>query len=65
MSPGLKLNIVKAIHTAIWIFFSGVMIFLYFSVISGSIDKWVWIVIGIIILEVLYCSDSKDPARLP
>jgi hypothetical protein len=51
MSPGLKLNIVKAIHTAIWIFFSGVMIFLYFSVISGRIDKWVWIGIGIIILE--------------
>jgi hypothetical protein len=51
MSPSLKLNIVKGIHSVIWMFFSGVIGYLYFAVISGKIDKWVWIGIGIILLE--------------
>src|SRR5450432_2399741 len=51
MSPDIKLNIVKGIHSVIWIFFNGVIVYLYWAVISGKIDYWVWISIGIILLE--------------
>jgi hypothetical protein len=51
MSPDVKLNIVKGIHSVIWIFFNAVIVYLYYAVISGKIDYWVWIAIGIILLE--------------
>jgi hypothetical protein len=51
MSPDVKLNIVKGIHSVIWVFFNAVIVYLYYAVISGKIDYWVWIAIGIILLE--------------
>jgi hypothetical protein len=51
MSPNTKLNIVKGIHSLIWIFFNAVIFYLYYAVITGKIDYWVWIAIGIILLE--------------
>lgn len=51
MSPAAKLNITKLIHTLIWLFFNGVIFYLYYAVLTNKIDKWVWICIGIILLE--------------
>jgi hypothetical protein len=51
MSPNTKLNITKLIHSLIWVFFNLVIFYLYYSVLTNKIDKWVWIGIGIILLE--------------
>ena len=51
MTPTIKLNITKTIHSIIWVFFNGVIFYLYYAVITNKIDKWVWICIGIILLE--------------
>jgi len=51
MTPNMKLNITKTIHSIIWVFFNGVIFYLYYAVITNNIDKWVWICIGVILLE--------------
>jgi len=51
MTPNTKLNIVKFVHSIIWVFFNWVIFYLYYAVITNKIDKWVWICIGIILLE--------------
>jgi len=51
ISPHTKLNIVKTIHSIIWVFFNLVIFYLYYAVITNKINRWVWICIGIIILE--------------
>jgi len=51
MTPSGKLNIIKAIHTLIWLFFNGVIIYLYYAAYINKIDIWVWIGIGLILLE--------------
>lgn len=51
MTPDVKLNIIKGMHSVIWIFFNVVIIYLYWAVISGKIDKWVWMGIGLILCE--------------
>jgi len=51
MTPAGKLNIVKTIHTFIWLFFNGVIFYLYYAAFTNRIDKWVWIGIGLILLE--------------
>jgi hypothetical protein len=51
MSPNAKLNIVKAIHTLIWLFFNWVIFYLYYAAITNQIGKWVWMGIGIVLLE--------------
>jgi hypothetical protein len=53
MTPNAKLNIVKGIHSLIWVFFNVVLIYLYYAVISDRIDKWVWIAVGIVIIEAI------------
>jgi hypothetical protein len=51
MTAVTKLNIIKAIHTLIWVFFNAVIFYLYYSVITNRINKWVWVGIGLILLE--------------
>ena len=51
MTRFVKLNIIKLIHTIIWIFFNVVIIYLYYAVIIDKIDKWVWICIGLVLSE--------------
>jgi hypothetical protein len=46
-----KLTIIKFIHTVIWVFFNLVLLYLFYAVFANKIDKWVWIGIGIILLE--------------
>jgi hypothetical protein len=47
----LKLTGIKVIHTIIWIFFNVVLFYMAYAVITNKIGKFVWIGIGLIILE--------------
>ena len=49
MNPNLI--IVKIIHTIIWIFFNVVLFYMAYAAIVNKIDKFVWIGIGLILLE--------------
>ena len=51
MVASSKLIIIKTIHTLIWLFFNAVIFYLYYAAISNRIGKWVWIGIGLIVLE--------------
>lgn len=51
MTQDLKLRIVKIIHTIIWVFFNVVIFYLLYAVITNKIDKWVWISIGLVVIE--------------
>jgi hypothetical protein len=46
-----KLAIIKILHTVIWVFFNVVLFYLFYSVINNVITKWLWICIGIIVME--------------
>ena len=46
-----KLTVIKVVHTAIWIFFNVVIFYLGYAIITNKIDEWVWICIGLIVLE--------------
>lgn len=46
-----KLVLIKIIHTVIWIFFNVVLFYMFYAVIINKIDKWVWICIGLILME--------------
>lgn len=48
-----KLTQIKIIHTVIWLFFNGVMAYLYYAAIVNKIDKWVSIGIAFILLEII------------
>jgi len=51
MTKAGKLNIIKLVHTIIWVFFNGVIFYLYYAIIKNKIDIWVWICIGLVLLE--------------
>ena len=42
---------IRIMHTLIWIFFNVVIFYMLYAVITNRIDRWVWIGIGIILLE--------------
>jgi hypothetical protein len=46
-----KLTAIKVLHTMIWIFYNLVIFYLLYAVLANKIDKWVWISIGLVILE--------------
>ena len=46
-----KLILVKIIHTLVWLFFNVVLFYMAYAVIINKIDKFVWIGIGLIVLE--------------
>ncbi len=46
-----KLLIIKSIHTVVWLFFNVVIFYLLYAVIINNIDHWVWICVGLVILE--------------
>jgi hypothetical protein len=53
MTTNVKLVLVKILHTLIWLFFNVVIFYLLYAVIKGKIDKWVWICVSLIILELI------------
>lgn len=46
-----KLLIIKIIHTIVWLFFNVVIFYLLYAVLINRIDYWVWICIGLVVLE--------------
>jgi hypothetical protein len=46
-----KLINIKITHTAIWIFFNVVLFYMAYAVMVNKIDRFVWIGIGLILLE--------------
>ncbi len=53
MKDSYKLVLIKLIHTVIWVFFNVVIFYLLYAVVVNKIDKWVWICLGLVFLEVL------------
>ncbi len=51
MTEAAKLTIIKIVHTLIWVFFNVVIFYLLYAVIVNKIDQWVWICLGLIVLE--------------
>ncbi|MBX9784236.1 MAG: hypothetical protein K2X48_13180 [Chitinophagaceae bacterium] len=47
------LTLIKTLHTIIWLFFNVVIFYLLYAVIINKIDKWVWIGVGLVALEVI------------
>ena len=48
---GKQLLIIKSIHTLIWLFFNVVIFYLLYAVLINKVDVWVWICIGLVLLE--------------
>jgi hypothetical protein len=53
MTANIKLVCVKILHTIIWAFFNVVIFYLLYAAVIDKIDKWIWICISLIILEVI------------
>ena len=51
MQNTTKLIQIKILHTIIWLFFNVVLGYMAYAVIVNRIDQFVWIGIGLIILE--------------
>lgn len=51
MGNKAKLLLIKIIHTIIWLFYNLVIFYLLYAVIINKIDHWVWICIGLVVLE--------------
>jgi hypothetical protein len=51
LSNERKLLLLKLVHTLIWTFYNVVIFYLLYAVITDQIDKWVWICIGLVVLE--------------
>jgi hypothetical protein len=45
------LILIKTLHTIVWLFFNVVLFYMAYAVIINKIDKFIWISIGLIILE--------------
>ncbi|MRT17599.1 hypothetical protein F3C99_11615 [Vitellibacter sp. q18] len=46
-----KLLFIKTLHSIIWVFFNLVIFYLLYAAIADKIDIWVWICIGLVLLE--------------
>lgn len=51
MKGKYKLLFIKSIHTLIWLFFNVVIFYLLYAVIFNKIDLWVWVCIGLVLIE--------------
>lgn len=59
MTNEQKLTKIKLIHTGIWLFYNIVIGYLVYAVLSGRIDKWMWICLGMIVIEALILAIFK------
>ncbi|MCP2045412.1 hypothetical protein [Pontibacter sp. HSC-36F09] len=46
-----KLLLIKVVHTVVWVFYNVVIFYLLYAVLTNRIDHWVWICLGLIMLE--------------
>jgi hypothetical protein len=51
MQNETKLILIKIVHTLVWLFFNVVLFYMAYAVIINKIDKFIWIGIGLIVLE--------------
>jgi hypothetical protein len=51
MTASSQLIFIKTIHTIIWLFFNGVIFYLFYAVVTNKIDKWVWWGLGSFLVE--------------
>lgn len=51
MTNPQKLTLIKIAHTAIWVFFNGVIFYMLYAVLTNKLDFWLWLGYGIILLE--------------
>ena len=47
----IKFLFIKILHTLVWLFFNAVLAYLFYAVINNKIDKWVWIGLGLFVIE--------------
>lgn len=61
-----KLNIIKTIHTLIWLFFNAVIFYLLYAVVANEIGILVWTGVGLILAEgvVLLSFDLQCPLTM-
>jgi hypothetical protein len=66
MTAFAKLTIIRLIHTIIWIFFNLVIFYLLYAVLNNKIDKWIWIGLGLFLIEgiVLLIFKMKCPLTI-
>jgi len=48
-----RLTVIKTLHTMIWVFYNVVIFYLLYAVLTNKINKWVWISIGLVLLEAI------------
>ncbi len=51
MTNQSKLILLKLLHTAVWVCYNIVIFYFLYAVIINKIDRWVWICLGLIVLE--------------
>jgi hypothetical protein len=51
MKASTKLITIKVIHTLIWVFFNGVIFYLFYAVTTNHINQWVWLGLGSFLVE--------------
>jgi len=51
MNNRQKLIIIKTFHSLIWLFYNVVIFYFVYAVIAGKIDFWLWLCLGLVILE--------------
>lgn len=66
MKGETKLTLIKIIHTAIWIFFNGVIFYMLYAAIAHKLDIWLWLGYGFIFLEglILLAFKNRCPLNL-
>lgn len=48
-----RLTWIRALHTAVWLFFNAVMAYLYYAVMTDRVGIWAWIGLGLFGVECL------------
>ena len=46
-----KLQLIKLVHTVVWIFFNVVIFYMLYAAWTNKIDIWLWLCYGLILLE--------------
>jgi len=47
----MQLKLIKAVHTAIWLFFNVVIFYMLYASVTGKLDVWLWTGFGLVALE--------------
>jgi hypothetical protein len=60
---GKKLFLIKLVHTIIWFFYVCIIVYIFFAAIYNKIDYYLWVAIGLVVLEglVLLVFKGKCP----